>query len=241
MNTGIQDMMNLAWKLALVLKGYASEELLETYQQDRLPVMRAILSRTEGMTEFVGTENRLMRGLFNRLAPWIGSLHFVEENAVARISQLALNYRDSELSTDRAAGGNLRAGDRIPELHLRAALNPSASRAGLQPEFEDGRLFSLLSPSRFTLLLVNVQDAASLQAQIATVLEPWRQLVVTVQIEPSKGEPRKKFGECFGSLASVVLIRPDAYVGFRGNESSVPQLAEYFRRWLLPNAHRRAA
>ena len=38
MNTGIQDMINLCWKLALVAKGAAPETLLDTYEQDRLIV-----------------------------------------------------------------------------------------------------------------------------------------------------------------------------------------------------------
>ena len=38
MNTGIQDAHNLAWKLALVLKGHASEKLLDTYYEERAPV-----------------------------------------------------------------------------------------------------------------------------------------------------------------------------------------------------------
>jgi putative polyketide hydroxylase len=40
-NTGIADAHNLAWKLAAVLKGYASKELLETYDVERIPVGRA--------------------------------------------------------------------------------------------------------------------------------------------------------------------------------------------------------
>ncbi|MBI4472764.1 MAG: FAD-dependent monooxygenase [Acidobacteria bacterium] len=37
-NTGVQDAHNLAWKLALVLKGAAGEQLLSTYERERRPV-----------------------------------------------------------------------------------------------------------------------------------------------------------------------------------------------------------
>jgi hypothetical protein len=40
MNTGIQDVHNLCWKLALVLGGQATETLLESYEVERLPVGR---------------------------------------------------------------------------------------------------------------------------------------------------------------------------------------------------------
>ena len=41
MNAGIQDMVNLSWKLAMVLHGSAKPELLDTYESDRLPVIRS--------------------------------------------------------------------------------------------------------------------------------------------------------------------------------------------------------
>ena len=43
MNAGIQDMINLSWKLAMVLSGQARQELLDTYQSDRLPVIRRLV------------------------------------------------------------------------------------------------------------------------------------------------------------------------------------------------------
>ena len=47
MNTGIQDGYNLAWKLAFVLKGKASGELLNTYNEERLPNAEALTKTTD--------------------------------------------------------------------------------------------------------------------------------------------------------------------------------------------------
>ncbi len=44
-NTSIQDSFNLAWKLALVLKGHAKPSLLETYSDERAPVAKQIVTR----------------------------------------------------------------------------------------------------------------------------------------------------------------------------------------------------
>jgi len=233
MNAGIQDMMNLGWKLALALKGMAPEELLDSYERDRIPVMRAILGETERVTELVATENKLLRSLFYHLAPWVGGFSFVEENAVARISQLSLNYRDSSLSADYGAAGNLRAGDRVPELKLQAAID--------QGRYEERRLFNLLSPSRFTLLLANFPDSATQEDQLTHAIVHWRELIAIVRVQPAEGEEKQKYHEHFGSLPSLALIRPDAYVGLRGNERSINHLAEYCGRWLSGETQRRAA
>lgn len=43
MNTGIQDVHNLAWKLASVLKGIASPSILSTYETERKQVLYVYL------------------------------------------------------------------------------------------------------------------------------------------------------------------------------------------------------
>ena len=47
MNTGLQDAYNLAWKLALVVKGEADAALLDSYEAERLPVARRLLETTD--------------------------------------------------------------------------------------------------------------------------------------------------------------------------------------------------
>src|SRR5215475_6692696 len=42
LNTGVQDVHNLAWKLAGVLRGWAAPDLLDSYEAERLPYGRAI-------------------------------------------------------------------------------------------------------------------------------------------------------------------------------------------------------
>lgn len=52
-NTSIQDAFNLAWKLALVLKGQAGERLLDSYNDERAPIARQIVTRAnQSIAEF---------------------------------------------------------------------------------------------------------------------------------------------------------------------------------------------
>ena len=246
MNTGIQDAINLGWKLALVLEGRAPKTLLDTYEQDRIPVMRSILSRTEGLTAMVAGGNSIARSFFLHLAPWIANAEFVQESATSRISQIALNYRNSPLSDDHFAEGEVIAGDRLPDLMVRL----SAASNG-----EPRRLLSLLNPSRFTLLVANFANSVStqpqisrtsaqwqdLQAAVSKSVAPWQDLVDIVQIAPPRDETAKLLQKQLGARASITLVRPDAYIGFRGNENSVSQLTAYCKRWLTPEAEQQAA
>jgi 2-polyprenyl-6-methoxyphenol hydroxylase-like FAD-dependent oxidoreductase len=233
MNSGIQDMMNLGWKLAMVLMGVASETLLDTYEQDRIPVTRSILKGTEALTDLIDTENHVVRSIFNHVACWLAESHVVQEKSTSRISQIALGYRDSPLSENHMAPGSLRAGDRIPDLKLAVTDDTGAVEAR--------RLINLLDPSRFTLLLVNIGDAASRYWEVSRSLDRWRELVHTVQVTSLESEDKDHFREYFGADFSLVLIRPDAYIGFRGTEHSLRNLTRYCNRWLQPAVRHRAA
>jgi hypothetical protein len=91
MNTGIQDAYNLGWKLGGVLNG-APEALLETYEEERLPVAASML----GVTSQLHHAKTLARG--------------------TETLQLGINYRESSLTHDeRGDGDGLRAGDRAPD------------------------------------------------------------------------------------------------------------------------------
>jgi len=53
-NTSMQDSYNLAWKLAMVLEGHAGEGLLESYQDERAPVAKQIVTRANQSIEEFG-------------------------------------------------------------------------------------------------------------------------------------------------------------------------------------------
>jgi 2-polyprenyl-6-methoxyphenol hydroxylase-like FAD-dependent oxidoreductase len=47
MNTGIGDSVNLGWKLAYVLQGRADPSLLDSYEPERIPFARSLVSTTD--------------------------------------------------------------------------------------------------------------------------------------------------------------------------------------------------
>src|SRR4029077_4176738 len=55
--SGLRDAANLAWKLAIVLNGDASESILDTYQSEREPHVRAILETSIAMGRVVCTRD----------------------------------------------------------------------------------------------------------------------------------------------------------------------------------------
>ena len=67
-NTSIQDAFNLAWKLSLVLKGKAGPRLLDSYQQERAPVAKQIVTRANKSIEEFGPIFKAL-GLLDSIDP----------------------------------------------------------------------------------------------------------------------------------------------------------------------------
>ncbi|GAA2258559.1 NAD(P)/FAD-dependent oxidoreductase [Actinomadura luteofluorescens] len=91
MNTGIQDALNLAGKLAAVLGDGAPDTVLDEYEAERRPVAEQVVSFTDKMTNVATVGSPVLRGMRNtllRTLDWIPAVH----------RTMAMNL--SELSTD---------------------------------------------------------------------------------------------------------------------------------------------
>jgi 2-polyprenyl-6-methoxyphenol hydroxylase-like FAD-dependent oxidoreductase len=82
-----------------VVQGKAPEHLLDTYEEERLPVARRVLTQTDSNTRVLLSDNPIMRFLRERVL----TLDHVQDYAARRSSQLFVNYRSSSLS--RSHGG----------------------------------------------------------------------------------------------------------------------------------------
>jgi 2-polyprenyl-6-methoxyphenol hydroxylase-like FAD-dependent oxidoreductase len=113
MNTGIQDACNLAWKLALVTCGRAPERLLDTYQEERLPVARHVVDTTDSGTRILVSGNPVLRAVRDRVLLPLLSLKAIQARMLEETFELNVNYRGSSLSRSHGRGGP-RAGDLAP-------------------------------------------------------------------------------------------------------------------------------
>jgi 2-polyprenyl-6-methoxyphenol hydroxylase-like FAD-dependent oxidoreductase len=116
MNTGIGDAVNLAWKLAAVLRGQSDERLLDTYEPERIAFARRLVATTDRAFTLGTARGAFARFVRTRLVPAVAPAIFRIKAArfffFRTISQIGVRYRDSSLSEGRA--GSLEGGDRLP-------------------------------------------------------------------------------------------------------------------------------
>jgi 2-polyprenyl-6-methoxyphenol hydroxylase-like FAD-dependent oxidoreductase len=115
MNTGIQDACNLAWKLALVLRGAADEALLDSYEPERLPVARQVLRFSDRATRVALSNRRLVRLVRTQLAPRLIPRSCAPVASAARGSGRSHNSRSTiETAPPFAKAKTRRQGAREP-------------------------------------------------------------------------------------------------------------------------------
>jgi hypothetical protein len=129
LNIGVQDAVNLGWKLAQVVNGTSPESLLDTYHAERHPVGARVLQNTMGQVALLRTDDRT-----NALRETMSELLSMDEprrRLAAEMSGLDVHYDLGE--------GHPLLGRRMPDLDLVTSGGPQ-------------RVFTLLHDARPVLL-----------------------------------------------------------------------------------------
>ncbi|MBS0377806.1 MAG: FAD-dependent monooxygenase [Proteobacteria bacterium] len=116
MNTGIGDAVNLAWKLATVLRGEAPATLLDSYEPERRQFAQKLVDTTDRVFSFATADGPIADLVRTRLVPLIApralAFESVREFMFRTVSQIMVNYRGRPLSEGTA--GAVHGGDRLP-------------------------------------------------------------------------------------------------------------------------------
>jgi 2-polyprenyl-6-methoxyphenol hydroxylase-like FAD-dependent oxidoreductase len=214
MNTGLQDAYNLGWKLALVVSGRADAALLDSYENERIPVAQKLLSTTDRAFALVVSDSSLAGMFRTRVLPRLLALAMtvepIQKVAFRTISQTGIRYPQSPLSETLPGlpGKAPRAGDRFPWLKLRLS-------TGGEPE----DLYRRLDGTRFTLLIIG-------QTGLAAGVPGLGDLVSTCMI-PNDPANDRVLGRVGIPPTAFYLLRPDGYVGLCGVQLDGEAVAHY--------------
>ncbi|QYC42122.1 Pentachlorophenol 4-monooxygenase [Nonomuraea coxensis DSM 45129] len=113
MLTGIGDAENLAWKLALVIRGVAGDRLLDTYEAERRPLATQVLRGSTAATRVNIAAGPVGRFLRDRVMMPVFNLAVLQRWATYTTSQLWVGYRRGPLG---GRGRRPRPGDRVPDV-----------------------------------------------------------------------------------------------------------------------------
>lgn len=208
MNTGIQDGYNLAWKLAFVLRGQASLEILNTYNEERLPNAENLTKTTDRFFDLVASPSAALSFVRMNIFPYVAGIAFrlnaVKKFVFPRISQIAINYRKGSLSVN-SGDLNVKAGDRMPYFLVEGASIYDRLR---EPVFH---------------LIVFFDGKTDIPPLPDELMREWEG-----QIDSTVISLYPEIVDIFGTKESFFLIlRPDNYIGLISNEFSPEVVRDY--------------
>jgi len=206
LNIGVQDAVNLGWKLAAVARGQAPESLLDTYHTERHPVAERLLHNTRAQAALArpGADVDALRDI-------IGSL--IEVDDVNRRLRAMITALDIRYPAD---GDHPLAGRRVPDADLKT---PHGAI----------RVYDLLHAGRAVLLDLRGS------AELARAAEGWSDRLRLVEARseddcwsvPALGDV---------PAPAAVLVRPDGHVAWAADDGApdLAELRTALTTWLGP-------
>jgi 2-polyprenyl-6-methoxyphenol hydroxylase-like FAD-dependent oxidoreductase len=129
MNTGMQDACNLAWKIALVVRGIGSEGLLDSYSPERSPIAEEVLKVTGRVTSITTLTGKMKQSLRNHAAALVLGVPMFRKFAADAAAEISVGYPQSPLN----APGGYR--DPLPGARAPIRATESPVGAGNTPRF----------------------------------------------------------------------------------------------------------
>jgi 2-polyprenyl-6-methoxyphenol hydroxylase-like FAD-dependent oxidoreductase len=214
MNTGMGDAFNLAWKLAVVINGWAKPALLESYEPERKYVAKAVLNGSDRGFALEANKHPLMQ-LFNNyvLPPLIRVANRVPSarRFNSRLfSQNWINYSKSPSVAAASGAKGLQPGARFPYIKLETGEHQGKTTHDLLRSLKH-QLFVFGDPQT---------NIASIQKVLQTLVLP----IDLITIAPGCSSA---YETCGVSERTVFLVRPDGHVCFRGLADDLNALETY--------------
>lgn len=249
MNTGVQDSINLAWKLAAVVDGHASEALLDVFSSERVADARQICVEAGRSTRLMAPPSRGFRVMQQAVLSlaldqdWVrGLLHWRTSHPI--------DYADSPVTWCDAAEAQFEAGPHPGAPPRNVRLNNQADATGTNSFLLDtaGPCFTVLvfgdDPKLWHAAADDVRS--SVEQGLAVRLVAVRKDGITphgadLTLADADGHAHRLWGaDDPPGKGSVYLLRPDQHIAARWKSGSASRVADVLRFILSAGAERRA-
>ena len=220
MNTGLQDMANLAWKLAAVLKAGAPDALLESYDAERRPVGETVLAFTDRAFSAATVQGGILSTLRDGIVPILGATagrsDFVRRRMFGFVSELGIRYEGGEALLPDGAPKDLAHGPAPGRRAPDARINRTTA------------IFDLVGGYRFHLIAfarspLGAEEIETLSRDLAALGAPALATHIVAHsfvgpdpriVQPETGAAFTAYGVADDARA-LYLIRPDGHVAGR--------------------------
>ncbi|MBK5996339.1 SDR family oxidoreductase [Streptomyces sp. MBT58] len=215
LNLGLQDAVNLGWKLAAAARGRPPARLLDSYHEERHEVGRQVLSNIRAQARLLlgGPEVTGLRAAIGELLPYEAA----RARLAGMVSGLDIRYGGALADAGRPGGGpHGSAGWRLPPMTLNLRQPVAIPAYGSESEGSPVHTAALLRDARGVLLVA--ADEEERRELLTGVAGPFGRSVDAVTVFRPAGGPGDP-AEVFVGV-DAVLVRPDGYVAWAGTSAA---------------------
>jgi 2-polyprenyl-6-methoxyphenol hydroxylase-like FAD-dependent oxidoreductase len=232
MNTGLGDAFNLGWKLASVIKGKAKEELLDSFEAERMPVIDGVMRMTDQVTKLITATDGLRVWIREWILPIVAKMGLAAKMAM-RLSQLSVGYPSSSIVLSGRVAAGAKPGERVPPLSF---FDLATKRASRTPDlFRKGKIVFLVIPN----LGIGSKGMREVMDRRSDLID-WQWMVEEGAGRPTEarsgeliwvdeeGKVRQELG--VEDHPSFALLRPDGIVMARGELCETQLMQDFLCR-----------
>lgn len=251
MNIGVQDAINLSWRLSYVINEKAPISILTPYETERKFTSKSALFLADFSTKIIGTQYQIIIWIRNLIIfPIVKNSMFVQRRTVAQFQGLNFYCTSNSSAVENIIGGNkywqkftclVRGGSRLPNLKISYSNPPITSR--LHDIFANGRFHFILfiskikKPNELLSYVKFIEEIALCYKDCfdisIIVSEPKEEILKLFdQVSTSNinilYDPTHKIQDLFNfHNPACVMIRPDNFIGYCGVPIDVFSILKY--------------
>lgn len=223
MNTGLQDAYNLAWKLACVVNKQLKESVLDSYAKERMPVAKALLNTTDRVFKMILSRNWFV-GLFKRwLLPTVLKAVWnkpdLRKAFFIRVSQIGIDYRESQINLHLSNATQIKAGDRLPYFKVFD-----------EKKQQETDLHDWCSKPGFTIIALGKLQEIDLFTLAKWITQKYPYNLNFFYLPPSaKNQQVFDVFEIKEKQKKALIIRPDMHIGFINDVIDIDMMDNYLQ------------
>ena len=214
MNSGLQDAVNLAWKLALVCQGHCSPALLDTFEAERHPVAEQIVASGEAAEALQSERTEAERSTRDEMLRTAFADPATRHHETVAEAELDIHYGESPIVLGKPHD-SLGPGQRFPDTIEMAEGEP---RLLHQMAFRAGHTALLIGGSSAIHAQLEELYSQILNHRDAALIEE----TFVLTSSAVAGSPQRRISQASADLMGIcdmtlLVVRPDGYLGLRAD------------------------
>jgi len=232
LNSAIQDVENLAWKLAYVLKGLLPQALLETYQLERWAAQAENQRVTRTTMRFMAPDTFWLRLRHNAIL-WLSGFFAPARKWVdSGKMSIPFVYQDTPLNIPDRQAENWRPapalGAKLPDLPISSMHAGQLQSGFLRQLFGSGfvALYFVENPARLDNFFVQLASSSN-----GVPLKVYPVMMTAVDGFDAILDPQEKLALALAAQpGTLYLVRPDGHIALRRRKAAASDLIDYFEK-----------